>query len=326
MLLEAHVGVGISIPHGTPSHTMGEFSVGRFSDLRHLILKHGRYNYLRISKTVLVFLYKNFLLALVLFSYIFYSDYSANPVFDAGLIIFYNILFTSLPVIVIGVFDQDLPAAEVLKYPQLYIRGITNMLFNWNKYGFYLLVAIFHMVLLNLYVIIPFNYNQVINSSGNTEDLVIFGTVLFISLVLTVLGQTIIIAEAFNWIFIISQAVCVGSLLIYLIVVSFLYIENTRHLELIYLIFSSPTCLISIFLPPLCIFGFSFFLKTLYTYIHPTYINEIRKNKTVIIESNELYRVKEFSNNLGAAYQNAPEFDVITSEDKFEMHNWIFKS
>jgi len=78
------------------------------------------------------------------------------------------------------------------------------MLFNWNKYGFYLLLAIFHMFLLNVYVIIPFNYNQVINSTGNTEDLVILGTVLFISLVLTVLGQTIIIAEAFNWIFILS--------------------------------------------------------------------------------------------------------------------------
>jgi len=105
MLLESHVGVGISKRHGTPITTMGEFSVGKFSDLRHLILKHGRYNYLRVSKTVLLFLYKNFLLAMLFFSYIFYSDYSANPVFDAGLIIFYNILFTSLPVFVIGVFD-----------------------------------------------------------------------------------------------------------------------------------------------------------------------------------------------------------------------------
>ena len=78
------------------------------------------------------------------------------------------------------------------------------MLFNWNKYGFYLLLAIFHMFLLNIYIIIPFNYNQVINSTGNTEDLVILGTVLFISLVLTVLLQTVVIAEAFNWIFILS--------------------------------------------------------------------------------------------------------------------------
>ena len=78
------------------------------------------------------------------------------------------------------------------------------MVFNWNMYGFYLLIAIFHMFLLNIYVIIPFNYNQVIHSTGNTENLVILGTVLFISLVLTVLGQTIIIVEAYNWIFILS--------------------------------------------------------------------------------------------------------------------------
>jgi len=108
--------------------------------------------------------------------------------------------------------------------------------------------------------------------------------------------------------------------------VSFLYIDNTRHLGLIDLIFTSPTCLFSIFLPPLFIFGFSYFLKTLYTFIHPTYINEIRKNKAVSIESNELYRVTEFATNLGEAYKNAPEFDVINSEDAFEMYRWVFKS
>jgi phospholipid-translocating ATPase len=84
---------------------LGEYSVPRFSDLRHLVLKHGRYNYLRVAKIVYLFIYKNFMLALLLFSYIFYSDYSGQPVFEAGLIIFYNILFTTLPVIAIGVFE-----------------------------------------------------------------------------------------------------------------------------------------------------------------------------------------------------------------------------
>jgi magnesium-transporting ATPase (P-type) len=84
---------------------LGEYAVPQFSDLRHLILKHGRYNYLRISKTVLLFMYKNFLLSLLLFSYIFYSDYSGEPIFEAGLIIFYNVLFTTLPVVAMGVFE-----------------------------------------------------------------------------------------------------------------------------------------------------------------------------------------------------------------------------
>jgi P-type E1-E2 ATPase len=105
MLLEANVGVGVSTDATNQINLLGEYSVRKFYDLRVLILKHGRYNYLRISNTVLLFLYKNFVLALLLFSYIFYSDYSGEPVFEAGLIIFYNVLFTTLPVLVMGTFD-----------------------------------------------------------------------------------------------------------------------------------------------------------------------------------------------------------------------------
>jgi magnesium-transporting ATPase (P-type) len=105
MLLEANVGVGVCLNTTKQINLLGEYSVRKFSDLRYLILKHGRYNYIRVSNTVLLFLYKNFMLALLLFSYIFYSDYSGEPVFEAGLIIFYNVLFTTLPVLVLGTFD-----------------------------------------------------------------------------------------------------------------------------------------------------------------------------------------------------------------------------
>ena len=86
--------------------------------------------------------------------------------------------------------------------------------------------------------------------------------------------------------------------------------------------------MLSMFLPPLFIFGFSYFLKTLYTAIHPTYINEIRKNpgKPMTIKSSEHYRVAEYADKLGDAYVNVPEFDVVATEDAFEMKNWVFKS
>ena len=116
MLLKAHVGVGISQKQNQIS-ALGEYSIRQFSDLRYLILKHGRFNYMRQAKTVYLFMYKNFLLALLLFCYIFYSDFSGEPVFDAGLIMFYNIIFTSLPVLAIGIFDQDVRTEDAFNYP-----------------------------------------------------------------------------------------------------------------------------------------------------------------------------------------------------------------
>jgi magnesium-transporting ATPase (P-type) len=69
------------------------------------VLKHGRYNYHRVSTTVLLFMYKNLLLTLLFFLFIFLSDYSGANLFNSGLLLFYNVLFTTLPVMVLGVLD-----------------------------------------------------------------------------------------------------------------------------------------------------------------------------------------------------------------------------
>lgn len=135
------------------------------------------------------------------------------------------------------------------------------------------------------------------------------------SLVLTVLGQTIVVAEAFNTFFIISQVICIACLAIYLGFISAVALYNTRHLGLISVIFSSPTALISILFPPLCIFAFSYFMKTVYNFIHPTYIYEIRRKNEVVIPSNENFRLTEFQNKLSASYVTSPEFDVINRQD-----------
>jgi phospholipid-translocating ATPase len=62
-------------------------------------------------------MYKNLLIVLFTFSYMFYSDYSGQPLFDPGLIIFYNLAFTSLPVLALGVLENDITAESVIKYP-----------------------------------------------------------------------------------------------------------------------------------------------------------------------------------------------------------------
>ena len=58
-----------------------------------------------MSKTVLLFIYKNFFLTILYFGYIFLNDYSGATYFDGGFLLFYNILFTTIPLIVIGLLD-----------------------------------------------------------------------------------------------------------------------------------------------------------------------------------------------------------------------------
>lgn len=55
--------------------------------------------------------------------------------FDYALVTLYNVVFTSLPIIFLGIWDQDLNAKISLKYPQLYRMGLRNDKFKtWRFY------------------------------------------------------------------------------------------------------------------------------------------------------------------------------------------------
>ena len=50
--------------------------------------------------------------------------------YDPFFISTYNVFYTSLPIIVVGVFDQDVDSTASMRYGALYFLGITNELFN----------------------------------------------------------------------------------------------------------------------------------------------------------------------------------------------------
>lgn len=46
----------------------------------------------------------------------------------------YNLFYTSLPVLALGVFEQDVSDKDSLEYPKLYTPGLTNALFNTKEF------------------------------------------------------------------------------------------------------------------------------------------------------------------------------------------------
>ena len=56
--------------------------------------------------------------------------------FDAFYVMCYNVLYTSLPVLAVGILDQDVCDTLSCRYPLLYTPGLQNLFFNSRQFAF----------------------------------------------------------------------------------------------------------------------------------------------------------------------------------------------
>ncbi|KAL4997062.1 hypothetical protein BDV10DRAFT_170610 [Aspergillus recurvatus] len=151
MIQAADVGVGIIGEEGRQAAMSADYAIGQFRFLQRLILVHGRYSYRRLGETTANFFYKNLVWTFALFWYSIYNDFDGSYLFDYTYIILVNLAFTSLPVILMGIFDQDVDDKVSLAVPELYMRGIERLEWSQTKFwlhmadGFYQSVICFYM-------------------------------------------------------------------------------------------------------------------------------------------------------------------------------------
>ncbi|XP_078669323.1 phospholipid-transporting ATPase VA-like isoform X2 [Branchiostoma floridae x Branchiostoma belcheri] len=123
MLQAADIGVGIMGQEGMQAVMASDFSTPRFSFLRRLLLVHGHWCYYRLATVVAYFFYKNAAFVFILFWYQLLNGFSGSAPGDQYYLLFFNILFTSAPQIVVGILDQNLPDDALSSFPELYAVG-----------------------------------------------------------------------------------------------------------------------------------------------------------------------------------------------------------
>ncbi|NXK70268.1 AT8B3 ATPase, partial [Sylvietta virens] len=139
MIKTADIGVGISGLEGLQAVQCSDYALAQFSFLQRLLLVHGRWNYLRICKFLRYFFYKTFagLLAQVWFA--FHSGFTAQPLYEGWFLALYNIFYTAYPMLSVGLLEQDVSAKQSLEFPELYVVGQQDELFNYRVFGVTLL-------------------------------------------------------------------------------------------------------------------------------------------------------------------------------------------
>eukprot|EP00250_Pteridium_aquilinum_P021090 c25023_g1_i2 orf=602-4156(+) len=126
MIQKANIGVGISGMEGQQAAMSADFSIAQFRFLEKLLLVHGAWCYKRITLMIQYFFYKNFVFGFSIFLFNAYTRFSGQSIYADWFLSLYNVIFTSVPVVVIAVLDKDLEAMSRLMFPRLYKRGQVN--------------------------------------------------------------------------------------------------------------------------------------------------------------------------------------------------------
>ncbi|XP_064193992.1 phospholipid-transporting ATPase IA-like [Anguilla rostrata] len=185
MIQTAHVGVGISGNEGLQAANSSDYSIAQFKYLKNLLLVHGAWNYNRVAKCILYCFYKNIVLYIIEIWFAFVNGFSGQILFERWCIGLYNVIFTALPPLTLGIFERCCRKENMLKYPELYKTSQNAMGFNTKVFWAHCLNGLFHSVILFWVPLQAFRHDTVFGN-GRTPDYLLLGNMVYTFVVITV--------------------------------------------------------------------------------------------------------------------------------------------
>ncbi|XP_020907982.1 probable phospholipid-transporting ATPase IF isoform X2 [Exaiptasia diaphana] len=146
MIQEAHVGIGVMGKEGRQAVMTSDYAISRFKFLWRALLVHGHYYYIRSSILVQYFFYKNVCFITPQFFYSFFNAFSGQPLYHGFFLTCYNIFFTSIPILVYGVFEQHLKSETLQSRPHLYKDVSFNSRLSWKEFIYWIASGYWHSI------------------------------------------------------------------------------------------------------------------------------------------------------------------------------------
>ncbi|KNC84425.1 hypothetical protein SARC_03353 [Sphaeroforma arctica JP610] len=211
MIQAAHVGIGISGQEGLQAARSADYAIAQFMFLQRLLLVHGNWSYRRCSKLVLYSFYKNIILYIVQIWFQFLNGFSGQTLFDNWMVALYNVMFTILPPLCLGVFDRHVKAETLMKIPQLYRSGINSEFFNTRVFWQWTLNSVYHSAVVFWICFAAYTMAAVL-SNGQVVGQWVIGTTIYTAIFLTATLKICLIMDAWTkW----THVSVWGSILIY---------------------------------------------------------------------------------------------------------------
>ncbi|KAI1645875.1 phospholipid-translocating P-type ATPase [Daldinia loculata] len=198
MIQEADVGVGIAGVEGRQAVMSADYAIGQFRFLERLVLIHGRWSYRRMAEAIANFFYKNMVWTLCILWFQCFCNFDITYVFEYTYILLFNLIFTSVPPIVIGVLDQDVSDKVSLAVPQLYRRGIERLEWTQHKFWFYMLDGLYQSVICFFVPYLTFASTSAVTGNGlDVMDRYRFGVYIAHPCIITI--NLYILINTYRW-------------------------------------------------------------------------------------------------------------------------------
>ncbi|CAD8081967.1 unnamed protein product [Paramecium sonneborni] len=198
MITEANVGIGVCGIEGLQAARASDYAIPKFKCLQQLLLFHGRECYRRNTQVVTYNFYKNVLYLIPQFWFGLYSQFSAQSIYDFYVFQCYNFMFTSLPIIVYGVFD--------IKYndimPNKYKLGQESHYLNFKVFILSMLEGVYQSVLIFFFC---FYFLNTTSSNGFDYGLLIQGQIIFLICIIVANTKIILLSHQIQALQIIIQ-------------------------------------------------------------------------------------------------------------------------
>ncbi|EEY15679.1 phospholipid-transporting ATPase [Verticillium alfalfae VaMs.102] len=215
MIQEADVGVGIAGVEGRQAVMSSDYAIAQFRFLQRLVLVHGRWSYRRLAESISNFFYKNVIWTFALFWYQIYCDFDITYIFDYTYILFFNLFYTSVPVAIMGVLDQDVSDKVSLAVPELYRRGIERREWTQTKFWLYMVDGIYQSVMAFWIPYLTVVSTSFVTFNGqNIEDRTRLGAYIAHPIVLTI--NMYILINTYRWDWFIVLCVVISDAMIFL--------------------------------------------------------------------------------------------------------------
>ena len=192
MLQAADIGVGIAGQEGMQAVMSSDYAISQFRFLSRLLLVHGRWSYLRTAGVTLASFYKNVAFVGIQFCFQFHCAFTAQYSYDYVFVLFYNAVFSLLPVLALGFFDKDIGEGIAVKLPLLYQHPPW---YSMRLFGLHSLEAVWQ-VLVCFFVVY-----WAIKDTGamrNSEALLSVGNLMAFSIILSVNATILCMTHHWN--------------------------------------------------------------------------------------------------------------------------------